>query len=104
MSAATVPVALVEALEEGRIKPGSLILMPAFGGGLTLSHHLVRWGQRITPLVSSDVDSPPCTRSGLEIVNALRSAKALASQSLPGLQAPVFAEMPAGAKTGYEPV
>ena len=32
MSAATVPVALVEALEEGRIAPGGLVLMPAFGG------------------------------------------------------------------------
>ena len=35
MSAATVPVSLVEALKEGRIKPGSLLLMPGFGGGLT---------------------------------------------------------------------
>ena len=36
MSAATAPVALVEAVEEGRVPPGSLVLMPAFGGGLTL--------------------------------------------------------------------
>ena len=35
MSAATVPVALVEALETGRVQPGSLLLMPGFGGGLT---------------------------------------------------------------------
>ena len=33
MSAATVPVALVEALEEGRVRPGNLLLTPAFGGG-----------------------------------------------------------------------
>jgi 3-oxoacyl-[acyl-carrier-protein] synthase-3 len=31
--AATVPVALVEALEEGRIQPNSLVLLPAFGPG-----------------------------------------------------------------------
>ena len=37
MSSATAPVALVEAVEEGRVPPGSLVLMPAFGGGLTLS-------------------------------------------------------------------
>ncbi len=36
MSAATAPVALVEAVEEGRVPPGALVLMPAFGGGLTL--------------------------------------------------------------------
>ena len=35
MSAATAPVALVEAVEEGRVAPGNLVLMPAFGGGLT---------------------------------------------------------------------
>ena len=37
MSSATVPVALVEALESGRVKPGSLLLMPGFGGGFTPS-------------------------------------------------------------------
>jgi len=32
MSAATVPVALCEALEEQRVRPGALLLMPGFGG------------------------------------------------------------------------
>jgi len=49
MSAATVPVALVEALEEGRVPPGGLLLMPSFGAGLTWCAHLVRWGSRVTP-------------------------------------------------------
>ena len=50
MSAATVPVALVEALEEGRVEPNSWLLMPAFGGGLTYCSLLVKWGDRVTPL------------------------------------------------------
>jgi len=53
MSSATVPVALVEALNEGRVKPGSLLLMPGFGGGLTWASLLVRWGDRVTPLGES---------------------------------------------------
>jgi 3-oxoacyl-[acyl-carrier-protein] synthase-3 len=61
MSAATVPVALVEALEAGRVQPNALILMPAFGAGLTWCSHLVRWGERITPRRSTDVDLPPAT-------------------------------------------
>src|SRR5690606_262657 len=73
MSAATVPVALVEALEEGRVKPGSRILIPAFGGGLTYCALLVRWGQRVTPLGTSDRDLPPCTKTALEMVNEVRS-------------------------------
>ena len=48
--------ALVEALEAGRVKPGSLMLMPAFGGGLTLASLLVRWGDRVTPLGTSSAD------------------------------------------------
>jgi 3-oxoacyl-[acyl-carrier-protein] synthase-3 len=75
MSAATVPVALCEALEAGRVRPGAWLLTPAFGGGLTFCAHLIRWGERITPLGASDVELPPCTATGLELVQALRRAK-----------------------------
>jgi 3-oxoacyl-[acyl-carrier-protein] synthase-3 len=75
MSAATTPVALVEAVEEGRVTPGSLVLMPAFGGGLTMSAHLLRWGDRVTPLRISCADLPPCTRTALEMVNEIRAQK-----------------------------
>ena len=73
MSAATVPVALCEELEEGRVKPGALLLMPSFGGGLTFTGHVVRWGQRVTPLGSSDVNLPPNNRTALELVNKYRT-------------------------------
>ncbi|MEQ1755976.1 MAG: ketoacyl-ACP synthase III [Micropepsaceae bacterium] len=75
MSAATVPVALCEALETGRVKPGSLILMPAFGGGLTFCAHLVRWGDRTSPVRETNADLPPLRRSALEMVLAYRKAK-----------------------------
>lgn len=94
MSAATVPVALVEALEEGRVTPGALILMPAFGGGLSLCAHMVRWGQRVTPLGTTDIDLKPCTSSGLELVNAIRAAKAPAGRSRDALQNLVFPDIP----------
>jgi 3-oxoacyl-[acyl-carrier-protein] synthase III len=71
MSAATVPVALVEALEEGRIKPGALLLLPAFGAGLTWCAHLVRWGDRTQPLHQSDASLPPAPHSALELVQAM---------------------------------
>ena len=41
-SAASVPLALNEAVRDGRIKPGHLILMEAFGGGFTWGSALVR--------------------------------------------------------------
>jgi 3-oxoacyl-[acyl-carrier-protein] synthase-3 len=70
MSAGTVPVALVEAIEEGRVKPGSQLLLPAFGAGLTWCAHLVRWGERVTPKGTTDVELPPCEMTALEIVKA----------------------------------
>jgi 3-oxoacyl-[acyl-carrier-protein] synthase-3 len=42
-SSATIPVALREAREEGVVKDGSLVLMVAFGGGLTWGGTLLRW-------------------------------------------------------------
>lgn len=93
MSAATVPVALAEAVEEGRVKPGSLILMPAFGGGLTYNSLLVRWGDRVTPLGTTDRDLPPCTQTALEMVNAVRAVQDPHGRSESGLMAPEFAEV-----------
>ena len=71
MSAATVPVALVEALEYGRIKAGALLLLPAFGAGLTWCAHLVRWGSRTTPIRQCDAELPPAQYTGLELVRDL---------------------------------
>jgi len=101
MSAATVPVALVEALKEGRVMPGALILMPGFGGGLTLCSHLVRWGQRVTPLGTSSMELPPCERTALQIVNGIRAQKDAQGASFAGLTGPVFAET-AAAHAGHE--
>jgi 3-oxoacyl-[acyl-carrier-protein] synthase-3 len=96
MSAATVPVALCEALDEGRVKPGSLVLMPAFGGGMTYCSLLVRWGERVTPLGTSDIDLPPCTRTALEMVNEIRAEQDPHGRSYDGLMATEFVESRAG--------
>ncbi|MCH1571467.1 MAG: ketoacyl-ACP synthase III [Longimicrobiales bacterium] len=92
MSAATVPVALVEALEEGRVEPNSWLLMPAFGGGLTYCSLLVKWGDRTTPLGQTDAELPPCNESALELVNRVRDRQDPYGRSRDGLLAPVFPE------------
>jgi len=84
MSAATVPVALVEALEEGRVKPDDTLLLPAFGGGLTWCAHLVRWGERVTPIGASDAELPPCDRTALEMVRELIDRRAQARARIDG--------------------
>ena len=42
-SAASIPLALDEAVKDGRIKRGDLVLMEAMGGGFTWGAVLVRW-------------------------------------------------------------
>ncbi|MFC3225815.1 beta-ketoacyl-ACP synthase III [Marinibaculum pumilum] len=42
-SAASVPLALNEAVSDGRIQPGHLVLMEAMGGGFTWGSALARW-------------------------------------------------------------
>lgn len=42
-SAASIPIALYEAADSGRLKEGNLVLMAAFGSGLTWASALLRW-------------------------------------------------------------
>ena len=42
-SSASVPLALAEARDQGRLKPGDLVLLIAFGGGLTWGSTVVRY-------------------------------------------------------------
>jgi len=42
-SAASIPLALDEAVRAGRVKPGDALLMEAFGAGLTWASAVIRW-------------------------------------------------------------
>ena len=67
-SAGSIPLALCDALEAEKLKPGMLLLMPTFGSGLTSGAVLVRWGDRVTPLGHSQAELPPCEQTGLELI------------------------------------
>jgi 3-oxoacyl-[acyl-carrier-protein] synthase III len=44
-SAASIPIALAEAADDGRLREGDLVLMSGFGAGMTWGSALVRWGR-----------------------------------------------------------
>ncbi|UJF19966.1 ketoacyl-ACP synthase III [Vibrio sp. SS-MA-C1-2] len=67
-SAATVPIALCEAAEQGRITPNSNILSAAFGAGLTWGAAYIKWGDRVMPINAEIVELPPCDQSASEIL------------------------------------
>jgi 3-oxoacyl-[acyl-carrier-protein] synthase-3 len=42
-TAASIPIAMSEAWQEGKIKPGDLVCLAAFGSGFTWASALIRW-------------------------------------------------------------
>ena len=44
MSAASIPIALGEAVADGRIKPGDVIVLTGVGAGTTWGSIVIRWG------------------------------------------------------------
>src|SRR4051794_22956046 len=44
-SAASIPLVLAEAADDGRLQPGDLVLCSGFGAGLTWGSALLRWGK-----------------------------------------------------------
>ncbi len=68
-SAATVAIALCEAVESGRVKPGDNIMTAAFGAGLTWGAGYIKWGQRVTPIKTSDACLPASDKTALELLS-----------------------------------
>lgn len=67
-SAATIPVALTEALEQRRVEPGATLVFAAFGGGLTWGSAVYKWGSRIHPLGASDAELPPTDLTTMDLL------------------------------------
>ncbi len=57
-SAATIPIAIAEAVEQGMITPGGKIVFAAFGGGLSWGAAAFKWGERVTPIATTDAEIP----------------------------------------------
>ncbi|WP_448214016.1 beta-ketoacyl-ACP synthase 3 [Colwellia sp. MEBiC06753] len=67
-SAATVPIAICEALEDGRVKPGDNIITAAFGAGLTWGAGYIKWGDRVTPISECKDELPATNKSAKELL------------------------------------
>lgn len=67
-SAATIPIALSEALEMGRIAPGANLMFAAFGGGFTWAAAAYRWGSRVTPIATSDATLTASSATALDLL------------------------------------
>jgi 3-oxoacyl-[acyl-carrier-protein] synthase-3 len=48
-SSGSIPLALADAAQDGRLRPGKLVLMTGMGAGLTWGSALIRWTKEMTP-------------------------------------------------------
>jgi len=67
-SAATIPIAIAEAVSDGKIRPGSVIVFAAFGAGFTWAAAAYRWGPRVKPIGTSNAALPPNEKTALELL------------------------------------
>ena len=73
-SAATIPIALAEAVEQGRIEPGAKVVLTAFGAGTTWGATAIKWGPRVKPKRAIDDELPPLEATALEMIVAKQEA------------------------------
>lgn len=60
-SAASIPIALTEAIEAGRVQPGDLVALVGFGGGLAWGAAVIEWGApqgAVAPVLASVLRQP----------------------------------------------
>ena len=73
-SAATIPIALAEALEQGRIEPEAHVVLTAFGAGMTWGATAIKWGSRVEPKRTIDDELPPLEATALEMIVSKQEA------------------------------
>jgi 3-oxoacyl-[acyl-carrier-protein] synthase-3 len=73
-SAATIPIAITEAVEQGRIQPGANVVFTAFGAGTTWGAAAFKWGSRVEPKETIDDELPPLEATALEMIKAKQKA------------------------------
>jgi len=76
-SAATIPIAWCEAIEQGRCKPGDNLCLVGFGGGLTWAAAVVRMGETERPFAVSWAMPLQKARTRAEV--AVRTAQTMVS-------------------------
>ncbi|QBY03608.1 ketoacyl-ACP synthase III [Thalassotalea sp. HSM 43] len=71
-SAATIPLALCEAVEQGMVKPGANIMSAAFGAGLTWAATYIKWGERVTPVNDYQQEQQHCEQTAMQLIAVAR--------------------------------
>jgi 3-oxoacyl-[acyl-carrier-protein] synthase-3 len=104
-SAASIPIALTEAIEEGRVKEGDKLVLVGFGAGLTWASAVVQFGLAEKPAGSSWLAAPTRTVKAAQnkLSVAARTASMRASLMLVPLYTRVSRKQRHEEKNGQQP-
>ena len=69
-AAASIPMALTDAIDAGRVSPGDILVLPAFGGGVTWGSIVLRWGERTEPVGTCDAELPSTDSSVFDLLQS----------------------------------
>jgi len=58
-AAASIPMAIADAAEAGRLNPGDVVVLTAFGGGITWGSVVMKWGDRVESVGVHEGELPP---------------------------------------------
>ena len=67
-AAASIPMAISDAMESKKISSGDIVILTSFGGGITWGSTVLRWGERTAPAKISDAQLPPTQKTLLDIL------------------------------------
>ena len=67
-AAASIPMAISDALDDGRIAPGDTVVLTAFGGGVTWGSIALTWGDRTEPVDVHEGELPPTDMTSFDLL------------------------------------
>jgi len=68
-AAASIPMAISDALDAGRVQPGDTIVLTAFGGGVTWGSIALRWGDRTQPVGVHEGELPETDMTPFDLLH-----------------------------------
>ncbi len=67
-AAASIPMAISDALDAGRIAPGDTVVLTAFGGGVTWGSIALTWGDRTEPVDAHEGELPTTDMTSFDLL------------------------------------
>jgi 3-oxoacyl-[acyl-carrier-protein] synthase III len=93
-STASIPIAICEAVEQGRVRPNDHLVLVAFGGGLTWGASVVQWN------VTAKAETSPWHRLGRKTLYRLSRVRSAVRRGLRRIEGVVYGQQ---APEGSEP-